>query len=162
MLGVAFLIKNCYAVSMVKSDKNLVHSLGENTSQKGVSYLIFFLILLGTVLLGGGAGYLASISGVKGAYSGITGNKSEGSKGVGVADKKVFPDQTEGMLREGGIEGEGSFHLERPGGESQNVYLTSSTVDLSQFLGKKIRVWGKTFQAEKAGWLMDVGYVEKL
>jgi len=47
--------------------------------------------------------------------------------------KKTFPDKTEGVLREGGIEGEGNFHLERPGGESQNVYLTSTTVDLELF-----------------------------
>ena len=58
------------------------------------------------------------------------------------------------------IEDEGQYHIERPGGVSQNVYLTSTTVDLSQFIGKKIRVWGETFSAQKAGWLMDVGLVE--
>jgi len=52
--------------------------------------------------------------------------------------------------------------LQRTGGESQNVYLTSTAVDLSKFLGKKVRVWGETFQGEKAGWLMDVGLVEVL
>ena len=60
------------------------------------------------------------------------------------------------------MEGEGSFHLERPGGTSQNVYLTSSTVDLSEYVGKKVKVYGETFQGEKAGWLMDVGLVEVL
>jgi hypothetical protein len=43
-----------------------------------------------------------------------------------------------------------------------NVYLTSSTVDLSPFVGKKVRVWGQTFTGQKAGWLMDVGLVEVL
>ncbi len=79
---------------------------------------------------------------------------------AGIKDEKRFPDKAEGILKEGGIDGEGSFHLVRPGGESQNVYLTSSTVDLSEFLGKKVRVWGETFKGEKAGWLMDVGYIE--
>ena len=48
----------------------------------------------------------------------------------------------------------------RPGGESQNVYLTSSVVDLDLFVDHKIRIWGETFSAQKAGWLMDVGRVE--
>jgi len=80
----------------------------------------------------------------------------------GISDKKTFKDNSEGILREGGIEGEGNFHLERPGGISQNVYLTSSTVDLSLYLNKKVRVQGETFNAQKAGWLMDVGLVEIL
>jgi hypothetical protein len=75
---------------------------------------------------------------------------------------KNFKDQAEGTLKEGGIDGEGNFHLERPGGESQNVYLTSSTVDLSLYVGKKVRVYGQTFAGQKAGWLMDVGLVEVL
>ncbi len=74
--------------------------------------------------------------------------------------KKIFKDKAEGILKEGGIEGEGTFHLERPGGLSQNVYLTSSTVDLSKFIGKQVTVWGQTMQARTAGWLIDVGLVE--
>ena len=81
---------------------------------------------------------------------------------VGVKGKKNFKDQAEGVLKKGGIEGEGSHHLERPGGDSQNVYLTSSTVDLSQFENKKVRVHGETSTAQTAGWLMDVGLVEVL
>lgn len=80
----------------------------------------------------------------------------------GIADKKTFKDSAEGMLREGGSEdsGEGSYHLERPGGDDQTVYLTSSTVDMSKFVGKKVRVHGETFSSEHVGWLMDVGYIE--
>lgn len=81
---------------------------------------------------------------------------------VGVSDEKAFRDSVEGILVEGGIEGEGSHHLEREGGASQNVYLTSSTVDLSLFTGHRVNVWGETFSAQKAGWLMDVGRVKVL
>lgn len=81
-------------------------------------------------------------------------------KSAGVKDTAIFKDSAEGKLVEGGFEGEGSFHLQRPGGETQNVYLTSTTVDLSQFVGKEVKVLGKTFDSEKVGWLMDVGYVE--
>ena len=77
-----------------------------------------------------------------------------------VKNSSEFPDSAEGILKEGGIDGEGNFHLERPGGPSQNVYLFSNTVDLSEFVGKKVMVQGKTYAAEKAGWLMEVGYIE--
>ncbi|PJB88550.1 hypothetical protein CO083_02310, partial [Candidatus Roizmanbacteria bacterium CG_4_9_14_0_8_um_filter_34_12] len=83
-------------------------------------------------------------------------------KTAGTLNKEIFKDKTEGLLKEGGIDGEGNFHLERPGGLSQNVYLTSSTIDLSGYIGKKVRVWGATFKGQQAGWLMDVGYIETL
>jgi hypothetical protein len=38
--------------------------------------------------------------------------------------------------------------------------MTSSVVDLSLVLDKKVKVWGETQAAQKAGWLMDVGRVE--
>lgn len=79
---------------------------------------------------------------------------------VGVPDEKSFRDKAEGVLAEGGFEGEGSYHLLRDGGKTQNVYLTSSIIDLSLFVGHKITVWGETFSAQKAGWLMDVGRVQ--
>lgn len=75
----------------------------------------------------------------------------------GSDDEKLFPNDAEGILKIGGVNGEGTHHLERPGGESQNVYLTSSVIDLSELQGRKIKVWGKTYQAQTAGWLMDVG-----
>lgn len=91
-------------------------------------------------------------------------NTSSVPKGtvVGSNDTSTFKDVAEGVLKQGGIDGEGAFHLERAGGESQNVYLTSSTVDLSKFNNKKIKVWGQTQKAQHAGWLMDVGRVEVL
>ncbi len=125
-----------------------------------------FIIWVVVAVLGLGVGFgLAKLanSGSSGGYSAdaAPGAKTT-SNSSGIKDAKRFPDTAEGKLVEGGIEGEGSFHLERPGGESQNVYLTSSIVDLSEFVGKKVRVMGQTFAGQKAGWLMDVGYVEKL
>lgn len=78
------------------------------------------------------------------------------------SDAKAFKDSAQGTLKKGGIDGEGAYHLERPGGESQSVYLTSSVLDLSQLVGRKIKVWGQTNAAQKAGWLMDVGRAEIL
>ena len=60
----------------------------------------------------------------------------------GLEDEKTFRDQAQGIVVKGGIDGEGSHHLMRPGGESQNVYMTSSTVDLDLFNDHKVKVWG--------------------
>lgn len=81
---------------------------------------------------------------------------------VGVQDERTFKDKVEGVLVEGGADGEGSHHLLRPGGSDQNVYLTSSTVDLNLFVGDKVEIMGETFAAQRAGWLMDVGRVKVL
>lgn len=142
-------------------DNNLIHNL-ENQPQEAISYLKFFGLLGGAIILGAVFGFVLT-KGQNLAKKEISlKTTNQVKKMAGIADKKTFKDQAEGILREGGINGEGNFHLERPGGESQNVYLTSSTVDLSLYLGKKVRVWGETFKGEKAGWLMDVGFVELL
>jgi len=126
--------------------------------------LPFFLVLIAVVILLGASGgfFIGNMMPKKGSTIGSTSAQSTGttSKAVGVVDKTTFKDQAEGILREGGLKGEGNFHLERPGGESQNAYLTSTTVDLNEYIGKKVRVWGATYSGEKAGWLMDVGLVE--
>lgn len=75
----------------------------------------------------------------------------------GATDEKTFRDQAEGVLQPGGIEGEGSHHIERGANASQWVYVTSSVVDLDLFVGHKVTVWGETNSGKKAGWLMDVG-----
>ena len=60
------------------------------------------------------------------------------------------------------VNGEGTHKLIRDGGPSQTVYLISSVIDMSEFVGKKVQVWGETIDAQKAGWLMDVGRVKIL
>lgn len=91
-----------------------------------------------------------------------TGDELKKGQAYGSTDTKAFRDSAEGTLEKGGLEGEGSHRLIRPGGESQTAYLTSSTLDLDKFVGKKVKVWGETYEAEKAGWFMDVGRVEIL
>lgn len=89
-------------------------------------------------------------------------NKIQAGAVFGVPDDETFRDDAEGVLIKGGIEGEGSHTLLRPGGKSQNVYLTSTVVDLDQFENMSVHVWGETFKAQRAGWLMDVGRLEVL
>lgn len=127
--------------------------------------IALFVILL---VLGIGTGFLiAKLKGSStvatiGSNGKVQTQTIQKGQTFGSSDEKTFKDSAEGTLKEGGIEGEGAFHLERPGGVSQNVYLTSSLVDLSAFVGKKVKVWGETNAAQKAGWLMDVGRLQLL
>ncbi|MFA9289245.1 MAG: hypothetical protein ACEQSA_05195 [Weeksellaceae bacterium] len=142
-------------VRSINSDKNT----GPQAKIAPKQFMVMFVI---TLLLGIGAGFVVAQTQAGGTAQTTADaeKKGEQKESAGILDKETFSDTADGTLREGGIDGEGSFHLERTGGESQNVYLTSSTVDLSEFMGKKVTVWGQTFDSEKAGWLMDVGYIE--
>jgi hypothetical protein len=130
------------------------------------SFSVMFVAALVLGLIGGwalGHGKASAVT-EKNSSTSTTSKTSSGAlaKTAGVEDLKTFKDMAEGQLEDGGIEGEGTWHLVRPGGDSQNVYLTSSTVDLSPYIGHKIRVHGQTIAGQKAAWLMDVGYVELL
>ncbi len=141
----------------------------ENTMAKSKN---IFLPLLGVViLLGIGTGYVVASSTTKPTVTVV--DTSTDAQGVsdlaaavkvgqvfGAQDTSSFKDNAEGVLVAGGLEGEGSHHIVRPGGKTQTVYLTSSVLDLKMFEGHKVKVWGETFKAQKAGWLMDVGRAE--
>ena len=142
--------------------QNLIHNLDSNSETKSFTLSVFFSILISVILLGIITGFFLGSSNKASTKVIQKSGSAKLEKTAGIADKKTFKDKAEGILKEGGIEGEGNFHLERPGGKSQNVYLTSTTVDLSLYVGKKVKVWGQTFSGEKAGWLMDVGLVEVL
>jgi len=124
------------------------------------------IIWLGVVvLLGVGSGYGLSKAKKSTDVTQLSRTAENGGTvgtSYGVQDEAAFKDIAEGEMTSGGIDGEGSHHLVREGGESQYVYLTSSIIDLDQFVGKKVKVWGQTFEAQKAGWLMDVGRLEIL
>jgi hypothetical protein len=138
-------------------NKNLIHTL-EVKEVDDVSYASFFTFVAVAVIIGSIVGF--GLSRFNKKTSNTSGDTKNTAQSAGIVDKKTFKDSVEGILREGGIDGEGNFHIERPGGVSQNAYLTSSTVDLSVYIGKKVKVWGQTFSGQKAGWLMDVGLVE--
>jgi hypothetical protein len=134
--------------------------------KKPLSLIIVSLIV---VVAGIGSGYLLSTATADNqtspsAVDTATGEVMEIKEGetYGVKNGASFTDEAEGVLVSGGVKGEGSHHLMRPGGPSQNVYLTSSVLDLDQFEDTEVKVWGETFAAQQAGWLMDVGKVEVL
>jgi len=112
------------------------------------------------VVAGVGVGWLISKNFVNKSSvvtkSNLTGNITEAGK----LDSKVKYDTATGILQVGGISNEGSYHLVRDGGPSKNVYLTSSSVDLSKFVDKKVDIWGQTLASKKAGWLVDVAKIK--
>lgn len=122
---------------------------------KALSPYILGSILV--VLAGVGTGWLITSRGNLGSAKSAPGTKTTVNE-AGFAEEKG--DSAEGTLEEGGISGEGTHHLVRPGGASQTVYLTSTVIDLQSFVGKKVKVWGETISAKKAPWLMDVGKVK--
>jgi len=147
---------------------NLVKSLNE--PKKSILKEIFLPagIILAIILAGGATGWFFAnrSSGKVTQTSQLSGGAQvlENKKEVGIKDEKTFRDYAVGRIEinDNGEVPEGSHKLIRPGGPSQTAYLTSSVVDLNQFLGKCVEVWGETFAAQKVGWLMDVGRVKIL
>ena len=150
------------ATKSITDDKPVMQSFSDK--KQTVSGATVFFVLVVMLALGLGVGYGAAVVSAKTGTSvvpqALNPNAPAKGKTYGNGDPSVFKDTAEGTLQNGGIDSEGQYHLVRPGGDSQNVYMTSSSVDLSQFVGKKVKVWGQTQDAQKAGWLMDVGKVE--
>ncbi len=122
--------------------------------------LLLVLGAFAVVLLGVGSAWLISSklvgSNAPAAAPGVKVTATE----AGILDPNVKYVNATGELKEGGIGSEGQYHLEREGGPTKNVYLTSSVIDLGSFVGKKVEVWGETLASKKAGWLMDVAKVQ--
>jgi hypothetical protein len=112
-----------------------------------------FLVVLGGI----GTGWLLYTKVINKSDSKVAapGAKVSSSE-AGLLDPNIKYQDVKGVLQEGGIGNEGTHHLDREGGVSQTVYLTSSVIDLQSFVGKKVEIWGETLSSKKAGWLMDV------
>ena len=139
----------------------------KQTMSKPKSKKILIISALVVVALGITTGYFVSGKGSTNSSStskgGVVNNNDiQAGAEFGGKDSASFTDQALGVIEAGGIDGEGTHKLLREGGSSQTVYLTSSTLDLEQFTGRKVQIWGKTFKAQKAGWLMDVGRLKVL
>ncbi|PIS14001.1 hypothetical protein COT65_01180 [Candidatus Shapirobacteria bacterium CG09_land_8_20_14_0_10_47_13] len=134
--------------------ENLVSPIPNQSQFKGA--LVPALAILLIIVAGGLTGrFLAN----RGLSSGGGVEVVQIGKEVGIKDEKTFRDTASGRLEVDASNSgaEGSHKLIRPGGLSQTAYLISSVIDLDQFVGKCVQVWGETFAAQKAGWLMDVG-----
>lgn len=114
------------------------------------------------VILGILTGYILS---TKNNGSGIS-PLSVGTAKTAQQDTRTFKDFAEGTIKvkpqpsDPQEYSEGTHLLMRD--NAVPVALTSSVVDLSQYEGKKVKVFGETQKALKEGWLMDVGRVDEI
>ena len=123
--------------------------------------VLLVIATLGIVAVGAGTGYLLSKSDgrVSGAES-VNNQMVKNDKEVGSLDTKTFRDTATGVIEKNGTNGVGTHKLIRDGGPSQTIYMVSSVVDLDQFDGKKVEVWGETQKVAKVSWFMDIGRVK--
>lgn len=151
--------------SRAKSSSPVLKPLTKSKSRNIKALVVVFSTLV--IIAGVATGWF--LSGGTTSKSGLANINGEAAPGVektdgevGFDDDTAFPDEAEGVLEKGGIQGEGTYHLVREGGETQYVYLTSTVIDLGAFEGKKVQVWGETIAARNAPWLMDVGRIKSL
>ncbi len=87
----------------------------------------------------------------------------EGIQTAGVGDEDDYDSTAEGILKKGGVNGEGTHYLDRGLGENKYVSLTSSVVDLNAFVDKNVALWGETISVDpkRASWKIDVGLVKE-
>lgn len=129
-----------------------------------LSKIIPFLLIIIIVAAGLGTGLvLASYKKGTAQIPGVS-QEEELSPEIQQNLAQTFKDEAEGTIEkndEMDKYSQGTHKLIRSGGESQTAYLTSSVLDLDEFVGKKVKVFGETFGSSQVGWLMDVGKVEE-
>ena len=147
-----------------QTDESLIQPVDEvtnDTEDMKYNSRVIIGVYIVVIILGVITGYVLSSSGVVRTMSSSSGvGTKESATAVGSTDTKTFKDQAQGVIEKGGLDGEGTHKLIREGGPSQTAYLISSIVDLDEFVGKKVTVWGQTMAAKKVSWLMDVGKIE--
>lgn len=74
---------------------------------------------------------------------------------LGQSDKKSTRDTAIGLLVKSDNVSKGTHKLIR-GSDALTVFLISSVLDLSQFEGRGVQIWGETIQNKNVGWFMDV------
>ena len=127
-------------------------------------FLPIFIVLV-IVTLGIVSGLILASRQKSTTQTAALGENQETSKQISETLAQTFRDEAEGTIQKNDEldkYSQGTHKLMRPGGESQTAYLTSSVLDLDQYVGKKVKVFGETFGSSQVGWLMDVGKVEEI
>ena len=136
------------------------------------------------VVLGVTTGWF--LAGTKDTGKNVDNNAQVNSKGeveeAGIGDEKSYGSTVEGVLKKGGIKGEGTHfivkrlcNIWRGKLINNNLIFTLTRtavlvflfINLFQnffcqqsFVDKKVTVWGETISAKYAGWMIDVGKIK--
>jgi hypothetical protein len=149
-------------VSESKKTEPLLKKLPKSDMKKNLGIILTSIIV---VLAGIGTGWLMSggLSANEAEPDMVTSEGAKKSKSeAGIEIKDDTLDTAEGILNEGGLNGEGTHRLDRGFGPQKDAYLTSTVINLDDFVGKKVKVWGETNDAQKAGWFMDVLRIKEI
>ena len=111
--------------------------------------VIFVIVIIAGFLTGS---WLKSRSGFKGTenvpeniQTNIPTTGAKVGDTYGSTDEKAFRDKVLGVVDKGGVSGEGTHKLVRPGGASQTVCISSTTIDLDLLVGHQVTLWGETW-----------------
>lgn len=124
------------------------------------------ILTIVSIVSGVTTGFILSTKKSSGLVGSSTSSRAGGIDIPAQQEQKVCRDFAEGIMKVKPMPSnsseytEGTHLLDRGGGQTP-VTLTSSSVDLSKFEGKKVKAFGETLKALKAGWLMDVCKVEE-
>lgn len=155
---------NPQSTPAVPSQPPIVAKIPSQSPGSKIKKLLPIIIVVIVVSLGIVSGLLLSSKSKSSQSSGEGALSEENLSGEQKQSfNQTFRDQAEGVIeRNDDLDkyAQGTHKLIRPGGEDQTAYLTSSVLDLDEFNGKKIKVFGETFGSSQVGWLMDVGKVE--
>ena len=160
----AQVVQNPTTQPQMPNTKHLLKDFTNNSTRNPLIPVIG--IALAVVLLGVGTGWVVAKVGnnsdVNSTNSSVSiEDENLADNEAGISDESRFEENTpEGILVEGGLDGEGTHHLDRGAGPDKMVYITSSVINLDSFVGKKVKVWGNTMAAQEAPWLMDVGKIK--
>lgn len=142
---------------MESSSHSFLHKLTDSSPTR-----LLIGILAAALILGVGTGYILA----NGRSNSTTTNNAGGNTPpkTAAADNRTFRDFAVGTIQKKPIPSNGDFSDEGTHllirDKAVPVALTSSVVDLDQYISKKVKVYGETQKAVKEGWLMDVGKVE--
>jgi hypothetical protein len=142
-------------------EKPLVKPLKLKKFNKSAIFMILGSFI--AVILGVFTGWFLAGRGVASSSGDETTSSVSQQKEVdqaGVGEPGDYKSTVEGVLKKGGLKGEGTHYIDRGLGESKYVYLTSSVADLDLFVDKKVDVYGDTISAKYASWLIDVGLIK--
>ena len=120
-----------------------------NTKSSPIKILLIYLVVL---ILGVGTGFGVHVVKAKNTvkFAGQDVKVVKTATEEGVQDASSFKDTATGKIiaNDGKLVQAGTHILIR-GDASQNVYLTSSVVDLSKYEGKNVQVWGNTYNDKR-------------
>lgn len=153
----------CYNGKTMDQEERRTHTVRSFGNSSKLSK--FLVIVLAVALITGvGTGYVLAQGGSNSSQSNLI-DIVDTKPDTAAQDNRTFRDFAEGKIapkeapKNPDEYSEGTHLLIRE--NQQPVAITSSVVDLSQYEGKNVKVFGETQKALKEGWLMDVGRVEE-